>query len=107
MTMTEEKNLSIPSTYSQTKFCLQGSRRNPILYQNVYWDKHLFRKNHIALKFHHFRTHAKYGRVEIQYRPTNEQLANIQTKLFPNKAIFTLRYMLFGWKYAPNKYISN
>ena len=29
-----------PSTHSQTKVFLQGSRRKPILYQNVHWDKH-------------------------------------------------------------------
>ena len=27
--------------------------------------------NHIDLKYHHFGTHVKSGRVEIQYRPTN------------------------------------
>ena len=60
-------------------------------------------KNHIALKYHHFITHAKYVWVEIQYILTHEQLANIQTKLFSNKAFFTLRYMLCGLGYAPEK----
>ena len=30
------------------------------------------RKKHIALKYHHFRTHVKYERLETQYRLTNE-----------------------------------
>ena len=40
------------------------------------------RTKHVDLKYHHLRTHANYGRLEIQYRPTNEQLAEILTKLF-------------------------
>ena len=38
----------------------------------------------IALKYHHFRTHVKYGWVEIQYRQTNEKLADILTKPLSN-----------------------
>ena len=65
------------------------------------------RAKHIALKYHHFRTHAKSGRVEIQYRPKNEHLADILTKPLLKEALFTLCYMLCGWGYAPNKPISN
>ena len=56
---------------------------------------------HIALKYHHFRSHVKFGRVEIQYRTTEEQLADLLTKPLSNEAFFTLRYMLCGWGYKP------
>ena len=39
---------------------------------------------HIALKYHHFRSHVKSGRVEIHYRPTGEQLADLLTKPLSN-----------------------
>ena len=35
------------------------------------------RTKHIALKYHHFRSHVKSGRVDIHYRPTGEQLADL------------------------------
>ena len=38
------------------------------------------RKKHIALKYHHFRSHVKSGRVDIHYILTGEQLAYILTK---------------------------
>ena len=62
---------------------------------------------HISLKYHHFITHVKCGWVEIQYIPTNEQLADILTKHLSNEAFFTLHYMLCGLRYAPNKPISD
>ena len=55
---------------------------------------------HIALKFHPFLSHVKYGRVDIHYRPTDEQLADLFTKPLSNEAFFTLRYMLCGWGYV-------
>ena len=58
------------------------------------------RTKHIALKYHHFRSHVKYGRVDIHYRPTGEQLADLLTKPLSNEAVFTLRYMLCGWGYS-------
>ena len=58
------------------------------------------RTKHIALKYHHFRSHVKSGRVDIQYRPTQEQLADLLTKPLSNEAFFVLRYMLCGWGYG-------
>ena len=58
------------------------------------------RTKHIALKYHHFRSHVKSGRVDIHYRPTGEQLAYLLTKTLSNEAFLTLRYMLYGWGYS-------
>ena len=55
------------------------------------------RTKNIALKYHHFRSHVKYGRVVIHYRPIEEHLADLLTKPLSNEAFFTLRYMLCGW----------
>ena len=61
-----------------------GTRLSP-------WTKH------IELKCHHFRSHLKSGRVNILYKPSAEQQADILTKPLPNEAFFILRYMLCGW----------
>ena len=57
------------------------------------------RTKHIALKYHHFRSHVKSGRVDIVYRPTEEQLVDLLTKPLSNEAFYTLRYLLCGWGY--------
>ena len=62
---------------------------------------------HITLKYHNFRTIVKPGWVEVQYRLTNLQFADILTKPLTNEAFFTLCYMICGWGYAPNKSIYN
>ena len=62
--------------------------------------KYSLRTKNIALKYHHFRSHVKSGRVDIHCRPTGEQLADLYTKPLSNEAFFTLRYMLCGWGYS-------
>ena len=64
------------------------------------WTKFSPSKKHTALKYHHFRSHVKSGRVDIHYIPTGEQLADLFTKPLSNEAFFTLRYMLCGWGYS-------
>ena len=58
------------------------------------------RTKNIELQYHHFRSHIKYGRVDIHYIPTDEQLADLLTKPLSNEAFFVLRYMLCGWGYG-------
>ena len=53
------------------------------------------RSKHIALKYHHFRSHVKSGQVEIWYNPTDKKLADILTKPLPNEALFSLGYILY------------
>ena len=67
----------------------------------------LLRTKHTTLKYHHFRSHVKSGPVDIQYRPTEEQIANFLTKPLSNKAffIFTLRYMLCWWGYKSKAWV--
>ena len=51
-------------------------------------------------KYRHFRSHEKYGCVDIHYRLTREQLADLLIKPLSNEAFFTLIYMLCGWGYS-------
>ncbi len=43
---------------------------------------------HIALKYHHFRSHVKEGHIEINYCPTEDQKADLLTKPLANAAFF-------------------
>ncbi len=60
-------------------------------------DKFTPRTKHIALKYHHFCSHIKNGHIEINYCPTEDQKADVQTKPLADAAFFRLRHMLIGW----------
>jgi hypothetical protein len=55
------------------------------------------RTKHIALKYHHFRSHVKNGAIQISYCRTTEQKADLLTKPLADDLFFKLRYMLSGW----------
>ncbi len=52
---------------------------------------------HIALKYHHFRSHVNKGHIEINYCPTEDQQADLLTKPLADAALLRLRHMLIGW----------
>ena len=58
------------------------------------------RKKHTDLKYHHFRSCVKYGRVDIHYKLTGGQLADLLTKSLSNEAFFALWFILCKWGYA-------
>ena len=63
------KSNSFCKVYEENQFCIKmttGTKCSP-------------RTNDIDLKYHYFRSHVKSGRVDIHYRPTGEQLADIFT----------------------------
>ena len=103
----KERNEVSPLHTPKPKFFCKVHKDNQSCIKMATGTKLSLRTNLIALRYHHFRTNAKSGRVEIQYRPTNEQLADILTKKLSNEDLFTLRYMLCGWGYPPNKSIFN
>ena len=107
MTMMEEINEIFPLNIPKPKFFCKVHEDKQYCIKMATGKKISPRTKHIALKYHHFRTSANSGKVEIQYRPTNEQLTDILTKPLSNEALFTLCCMLCGWVYAPNKYICN
>ena len=55
------------------------------------------RTKHIALKYHHFRSHVKRGAIQISYCRTTEQKADLLTKPLADDLFFKLCYMLSGW----------
>ena len=103
MTMMEEINKVFKLHINTPKFVCTVHEDNQSCIKMATGTKFTPRTKHIALKYHHFKTHVKSGRVDIKYKPTHEQLADLLTKPLPNEAFFTLRYMLCGWGYHPGR----
>ena len=103
MTMMEEINKVFKLHINTPKFVCKVHEDNQSCIKMATGTKFTPRTKHIALKYHHFKTHVKSGRVDIRYKPTHEQLADLLTKPLPNEAFFTLRYMLCGWGYNPGR----
>jgi len=55
------------------------------------------RTKHIALKYHHFRSHVASGDIKIKWIDTKSQLADIFTKPLPEPLFTSLRLLLLGW----------
>ena len=99
--MMEEINGVIPLCLSKPKFVFKVNEDNQSCIKMATGTKFTPRTKHKALKYHHFRSHVKSGRVDIQYRLTTNQLADLLTKPLSSKAFFTIRYILCEWGYAP------
>ena len=100
MTMMEEINEVFPLLISNPKFVCKVHEDNQSCIKMATRNKFSPRTKHIALKYHHFKSHVKSGCVDIHYRLTGEQPEDLLTKPLPNEAFFTLRYMLCGWVYS-------
>ena len=77
MTMIEEINEVFPLLISEPSFFCKVHEENQSCIKMATGNKSSPRTKHIALKYHHFRSHVKYGRVDIHYKPTGEQLADL------------------------------
>ena len=55
------------------------------------------RTKHIAIKYHHFRSHLRDGTIDLQSIDTKEQIADILTKPLPERPFVYLRKLLMGW----------
>jgi hypothetical protein len=55
------------------------------------------RTRHIALKYHHFRSHIENGNLQIKWIDTKHQLADIFTKPLSGPLFISLRTALLGW----------
>jgi hypothetical protein len=55
------------------------------------------RTRHIALKYHHFRSHVENGNLSICWVDTKHQLADIFTKPLAASSFIPLRQSLLGW----------
>ena len=97
MTMMEEINAIFPLYINKPNFVCKVHEDNQSCIKMATGVKFTPRTKHIALKYHHFKSHVKSGRVDISYCPTDLQLADILTKPLPSESFYTLRYMLCGW----------
>jgi hypothetical protein len=52
---------------------------------------------HIALKYHHFRSHVENGNISISWIDTKHQLADIFTKPLAASSFIPLHQALLGW----------
>jgi hypothetical protein len=55
------------------------------------------RTRHIALKYHHFRSHIENGSISISWIDTKHQLADIFTKPLSASSFLPLHHSLLGW----------
>jgi hypothetical protein len=55
------------------------------------------RSKHIAIKYHHFRSHVANGNIKIKWIDTKHQLADIFTKPLAEPLFASLRLLLLGW----------
>ena len=100
MPMMEEINEVFPLLMSKPNFFCKVYEDNQSCIKMASGTTFSPRTKHIAMKYHHFRSHVKSGRVDIHYRPTGDQLEYNLTKPQSNELFFSLRYMLCGWGYS-------
>ena len=100
MTIMGEINEVFPLLISKPNFVCKLHEDNQACIKMATGTNFSPRTKHIALKYHHFRSHFKSGCVDIHYIPTSEQLADLLTKPLSNEAFFTSRYILCGWGYS-------
>ena len=55
------------------------------------------RTKHIALKYHHFRSYVKEGKIDILPIDTKDQIADQFTKALDEQTFVLLRGKLMGW----------
>ena len=100
MTMIEEINEVFSLLISRPNFVCKVHEDNQSCIKMTTGTKFSPSTKQIAMKYRHFRSHVKSGRVDIHYRPTGEQLADLLTKSLSNEAFFTLWYMMCGLCYS-------
>ena len=97
MTLMEEIHPIFPVHITQPNFVCKVHEDNQSCIKMANSDKFTPRTKHIALKYHHFRSHVKQKKVSINYCRTEDQKADLLTKPLSDELFFRLRYMLNGW----------
>ena len=97
MTLMEEIHPVFPVHITKPNFVCKVHEDNQSCIKMANSDKFTPRTKHIALKYHHFRSHIKRGLIDVQYCRTEDQKADLLTKPLADELFFKLRYMLCGW----------
>jgi hypothetical protein len=97
MTLMKELHTIFPVHINKVNFFCKVHEDNQSTIRMAKSDKFAPQTKHIALKYHHFCSHVKNGHNEISYCPTEDQKADLLTKLLADAAFFRLRHMLIGW----------
>ena len=82
--------------------------KTPIVHSTVFEDnngalelakapRYRPRTKHIAIKYHHFRSHVQNGSIKLEPIDTQFQIADQFTKGLPFQTFKSLRYLLMGW----------
>ncbi len=96
MTLMKELHTIFPVHINKPNFLCKVHEDNQSIIKMATSDKFTPQSKHIAPKYHHFCSHVKNGRIEINYCPTEDQKADLLTKPLADAAFFRLRHMLIG-----------
>ena len=97
ITLLKEVNTVFPVHVKTPMFVCKVHEDNQLCITMATSQKFSPRTKHIALKYHHFCSFVKDGRIKISYCRTTEQKADILTKPLADDLFFKLQYMLCGW----------
>ena len=97
MTLMEEIHKIFPLHIMQQEFVCSVREDSQSCIKMDNSTKFTPRTKHIALKYHHFKSFVKSGKIKIGYCRTEEQKADLLTKPLNDKLFFKLIYMLNGW----------
>ena len=97
ITLLKEVNAVFPVHVKTPTFVCKVHEDNQLCITMATSQKFSPRTKHITLKYHHFCSFVKDGRIKIPYCRTTMQKADILTKPLTDDLFFKLRYMLCGW----------
>ena len=93
----KEVNTVFPVHVKTPMFVCKMHKNNQLCITMATSQKCSSQTKHITLKYHHFCSFVKDGRIKIPYCRTTMQKADILTKPLTDDLFFKLRYMLCGW----------
>ncbi|KAL7523733.1 hypothetical protein ACHAWF_000646 [Thalassiosira exigua] len=97
MTLMKELVEALPIASGKPNFVCKVHEDNQSCIKMASSDKFTPRTKHIALKYHHFKSHVKRKGILIDYYMTEDQKADLLTKPLGDELFFRLRFMLSGW----------
>ena len=97
MTLMKELYGVFPIQINMPNFICKVHEDNQSCIKMAHSKKFTPRTKHIALKYHHFKSHRKNKQIKVQYCRTEDQKADLLTKPLADELFFELRYSVCGW----------